>query len=470
MNKKDGPYTIDDFYHWKQDTHDLYESQMQANQLIADIYTSDLEESLFDIHAPEHKRFIAVSALRAHYWKNNRALLEEIPQWIRCARERVADAINATDRLSMFRELVWIRLSSLPIIEMYTPRSLHADYLVQFKKIASRAEGYLTSVQKDSSLAVYRYACEESLPDILEQTQRQCFTHLYHLQRSALDKVRFIEVTEFWSWKGQGQRTLCLPLAIGCPNQCTMCELATFDGGNLSPEEIQHLISLTTTITPNAPVTNDPERLRIEYLAGGDPLLHSEIDIVLSSTAERYAGVEQLVSTVGLNIGNKMRNLITQVAKTPHAQLQVTVASLDDTIRRSLIRSHHRILSVDECIAALVEYYEQSGQKGFLSLFLLQDEYDDCELIMQDIQNRIDPETICIRLQLLQNNSLVRSTNGARFETYERLTTLLHDAGFEASIHPDTLLPEYDIASGNVHEETVRHNAYFKKNSLIDLS
>jgi adenine C2-methylase RlmN of 23S rRNA A2503 and tRNA A37 len=234
----------------------------------------------------------------------------------------------------------------------------------------------------------------------------------------------------------------------------------------LTSNEIFSLIYTNAII--NDDVTSlffEPSELTIYYLGGGDPGDNiEEIEKVVQKTHQFYYGdqvlpfvewirdnhqrangnqsgypFEQIVSTIGLDNGSLDR-LIDLARTIPELNIQISVNAFDEQARACTISNLEKVMSIERCVRAAEKFYgvtsaTENPRRAFLSIFLLQDVYDDLDKIMDDIERlKIDKTRVHITLDVLRHPPQFIH-QPASIGRYKALHRKLRREGYSASIY-----------------------------------
>src|SRR5262249_5096431 len=142
----------------------------------------------------------------------------------------------ARDRLSLVRELAWLRHSTLPIARGRVAR------LERLLELEQRAAHAIADTPRDAGSSFFLASAYTSSDAFTARHDKKLFGKIYRLIRPDYPAPASVEVVETWQWSPDERVTLCLPLSVGCPNHCPTCEFGTYFGGQLRSDELLRLI------------------------------------------------------------------------------------------------------------------------------------------------------------------------------------------------------------------------------------
>jgi adenine C2-methylase RlmN of 23S rRNA A2503 and tRNA A37 len=449
---------------WEQSTAFLCHLGVQANTLISEIFQRGQEDLLLADDSEELKAFRKIVVKRAEYWGSRKELSVRAEAWCKEIERGLKFSVAALNRLGLLRQIVWLKHSTIPLLKQATSISIieHLEgTIANLEKQLDLASITLATIESKNFCDIYLHRHFETTLDFLARTNRRNFINIYKIDKASQQVPRFVEVVESWDFSKSERITLCVPISVGCQNSCSMCDLGSYFGGNLSASEIQQIIALNLAANIDIPISRD--NFTIYYLGGGDAGLNRELPKLLEEVKLTYPNVRQVISTIGMKVEADMISLLEAIAKVPDVGFQISVCSLDDKIRMELVNNNRRALSVSECIEYLGKFSVITRRKGYLSLFLLKDIYENVDQIAKQAIKLLDPNLIHISLTYLRPNELPSSKSGAPKESYDTLKNLLVENGFEVSIITNDEDPENSVACGCMESDVISSNKAFQK-------
>jgi hypothetical protein len=241
-----------------------------------------------------------------------------------------------------------------------------------------------------------------------------------------------------------------------------MCDLGTYYGGHLTGEEMRHLIDLNFAADYDLPILGERSPV-IYYLGGGDAALHPELVATLRAVQAKRPSCRQVVSTIGLDPDGGLKNMVDELTTIPGSGFQVSLCAFDDTVRRQLVGHNVQALTVRECVSLAEHFHDRCGRRGYLSIFLVRDLYEDVDAIASQVREMADPRKVHITLTVLRRNELPMSCNGSSMEKYEELRAKIAGNGYEVSISTNDQDEENPVSCGVMEEDILLNNRMFRK-------
>jgi len=452
---------------WEKRTRKLCDVGFDANTIISRIYQEQREKSFLDGSLKENADLNCLLAYRLEFWRDEKNLLERAKRWFQSVRGSIDDAVSAGDRLGLFRQLVWLKFSTLPILKELAADVADdgewAPLVAKFDELLNTASSEFESMPRADSNAIYHQKHIESSEKFFERLGKKIFVNIYRIDRAGDSNSRYVELVETWRWKPEERITLCLPISVGCSNSCRMCDVGTYYGGDLKPDEIARLINMNFEMNNDIPISSEGRNITIYYLGGGDACHSPHLVNVLKRISERYPHIKQVISTIGINDADRMDKLVSGVTAVPNAGFQVSLCSLDNDVRDHILNNNRSALPVEKCIEYMNGFHSLSGRKAYVSLVLVKDLYCDADSIAREANRLLDPGKIHVTLTVMRKSKLPFSHNGASIEKYHELAAKLEAAGFETSMCMNDRDPENGVACGCMEHEILRGNEHFMK-------
>jgi adenine C2-methylase RlmN of 23S rRNA A2503 and tRNA A37 len=446
------PSAVERYFDWEERTRALCEAGLRANAWIDEIYARGGECALLETASEESQELIRRMRRRREYWIG-RDLEARAEAWRAELSTGIRASITADDRLGLLRHLCWLVHSTLPLTRETRDHRALID-------LAAEGRAALDRVHRERATTFQIEERYQSSEGFVRRNRRKLFGNIYRIQRPD-QPPRYAEVVETWQWAPQEKLTLCVPITIGCPNVCPMCEFGRYFGGDLTPREIVHLCELNLAADRDVPISTAPEDLTIYYLGGGDACLHPRVPELLELASTRWPGVQQIVSTIAVG-DDALSKVVDAAAAVPRVGLQVSLCSLDARVRKICVGGVE-VVPLGRAVDELVRFHRASSRKGWVSLFLVPDLYDDADQIAAEAEALLDPAAIHITLTVIRENTLPftrKRAEPARFEIVaERLRTL----GFEVSISTNDADPENEVSCGRSAISRELAGAFAKK-------
>lgn len=467
------------YFGWEKETRDLCHAGKDITHAINDRFAdlereaivSFIEQGNFPQVLPELQTPLS---LRKQYWltKQPDELTAKMASYPTILERRFAQYEALGDPGSAFGVFVWLH-SAIDIAKGALERGMlartHYDLLVDKANALIRqgVQYFQDGAQRNVSAGIYH-------DGILESGARYVVRHLAHNLKNIFRIVEpdgrsfFLEVFEKWDF-GERRISVCVPIAIGCPNRCHACNFSASipHHRSLTANEIFNLIYTNAII--NDDVTSlffRPEELTIYYLGGGDPGNNvAEIEKVIQMVHQFYyrkpglpfvewirnnqqrAGgnqsaypFRQVVSTIGLDNGSLDR-LIDFARTIPELGIQVSINAFNERARAYTIKNLKGVMSIERCVRTAERFYDVTSgtehpRKAYLSVFLLQDVYDDAAEILTDVKKlNIDKARCHITLDVLRYTPEQFAHKSAPIGRYKAVCRQLRREGYSASIY-----------------------------------
>ncbi|MBF0105803.1 MAG: hypothetical protein HQM16_10810 [Deltaproteobacteria bacterium] len=455
---------------WETKTKRLCEFGSRVNQIISQIYEAKKEITLLNGQCSRSAELVSLMEYRRVFWSQHKVTEAKAVSWCRSFESAVQSSIKTKDRLGLFRELVWAIYSTLPIIQavrhIEKNRGTGIELVRMFEKLVDEKKFFFSTMTRTDSNAIYLHRHDESSDDYIRKWHKKKFFLSYRIDRALDTHSRYVQLVEEWKWQPTEQITLCVPISVGCQNRCRMCNVGTFFGGNLTAEEIIRLINMNFSPNNDVPIAFQGQNITIYYLGGGDACLNSEMIKVLQCVWKQYPNIKQIVSTIGIR-GGCIDGLMKTIMEVPDIGFQMSLCSLDDSVRGEITDHLKGILTVKECINYLEEFYRLTGRKGYASLMLFVGLSSDLKAVAAAAKKLLDPVKTHIALTVVRRNNRPLSKEGLPLTQYAWLRQCLSDAGFEVSMSSEDDESENNIACGCADSDILLGNTHFKKQDQL---
>lgn len=227
---------------------------------------------------------------------------------------------------------------------------------------------------------------------------------------------------------GTVRQHICVPLSVGCPAGCTMCEVGDFFSQNLPPDHLVNAIDATLAgWFRGTEVTSQ----KIMFLGGGEIGFYPKASELLYLARERKHYAKIVISTVGVDTPI-LRQLEPIVAADHNMGIQVSVCSLSDDIRGQIV-PHNKALSVQESLDYAAEMARNHGIKPHISIFMLKG-IDTPQSIREQVNGLVDPQ-VHITLTDIVEASRRWQFMAASDEEYGIAARLLQQDGYQVSVY-----------------------------------
>lgn len=440
------------------------------NSLGSDTIISFIKKGSFSELSPD---FEAPLNLRKNYWLEGKPkeLISKIISYPTILNVRFEQYKTLGDPSSTFGIFLWLH-STIDIathaVEVGILPQEHYDRFMEKASalIGKGVEYFETSPQSMVSSGIYHEG-------ILESSTRYVVRHFAHNLKNIFrivepdQRMFFLEIFESWDF-GNRKITICAPISIGCPNQCYQCNV----GASIPYHRALTASEIFNVIYTNAIINDDvtslffePEELTVYYLGGGDPgdnigAVEKTIQKVhqfyygedvlpfvewIENNNRRSSGAQspypfhQVVSTIGINNGS-LERLVRLARDIPELGIQVSVNAFSEKARAHTIRTE-KTMSIEDCVRAAEKLYDitsdtENPRKAYLSIFLLQDVYDDPDTIVEDMKRLdIDKERCHITLDVLRHPPPQFTHTVASMRHYKKMYSRLRKEGYSVSIY-----------------------------------
>lgn len=452
----------------KEITHTINNTfdSLESDTVISFIKKGNFLELLPDLHAPLN--------LRKRYWleRKPKELISKMTSYPAILKARFEQYKALGDPSSAFGIFLWLHstidIATCAVESGILPQEHYDRFMEKACALIEKGVEYFrTSPQNTVSSGIYHEG-------ILESSTRYVVRHFAHNLKNIFrivepdQRMFFLEIFESWDF-GNRKITVCAPISIGCPNRCYQCNVGTFIPYHraLTADEIFNVIYTNAII--NDDVTSlffEPEELTVYYLGGGDPGDNiGEIEKIVQKVHQFYYGedvlafvkwiennnrrstdaqspypFQQVVSTIGINNGS-LERLVRLAREIPELGIQVSVNAFSEQARAHTIRRTEKTMSIEDCVRAAEKLYDitsgtENPRKAYLSIFLLQDVYDDPDTIVEDMKGLdIDKERCHITLDVLRHPPAQFAHKVASMHHYRRMCSRLRKEGYSVSIY-----------------------------------
>jgi len=450
---------------WEQQTRALCEAGYLANSLITDSYDRKEFNSLARASTPVVSRFRSIVAEREKFWLHMHPTRSRAEDWLHETRRTIDLAEASSDRLAMLRAWVWAVYSTLPLIirlEEQVSTILRLDDLRgEFHSLITRTEPRLFCGDWSNEGASSLFFHQETGEAFFRRHGKKNFINIYRLRRD--DVSRYVEVVESWRFADDAGVSICIPLGVGCPNTCAMCDLGTYFGGNLRPPQIVSLLLANLRMDYGMPLLDPFRYLTIYLLGGGDAFAYPWISELAASLQGNFPNAQLIFSTIGLKRPKAFETLLDCAAANSRMGFQISICSLSPEMRARFVDGNAAALNVQECVNYLERFYDRTARKGYAALFLPDDSQSALDSLITNAERLIDRSKIHLTLTVMRPNSLEFSRHSAGITACRRAQECLSERGFETHVCHNDEDPENAVSCGVMEGVVLEGNRGFMK-------
>lgn len=364
------------------------------------------------------------------------------------------------DRIGLQRDRFWLS-SNIAILKaaktQYPDKEIFRTLVDQSEVLLARAGELIEQTgdtnNKDEVLIT---GVSESPPEFTDQTGNKIWRWDATVSLPTGETVPTEVLYTATGVNGPGKdrrKIICIPLSIGCPAGCKMCQIGETNIRQLSAKQILTL-ALRVAHNYNSP-QEYPEGTKYSLLGGGDPAFNlKETTNVVRSLSAIHPESPQVVSTVGVD-RRSLETLVQLGSEIEPLGVQLSLLSFDENTRRNLVgpQVRNKVLSVEEGTKIASELWTATGKKAHISIMFFDGMPGPEENLEKLLAVGVNPESLHITLDRPQEVS----DKGLRVsprDQYVLAQALFAQAGFETSIYET---PEYQFTQsgcGIQSEET----------------
>ncbi len=430
----------------------------QCNTFINECYRLGNLGDFFLTYSEASRTFRELASGRIDYWLKKEAMIpERAGNWLSSLKRALALTSAAGDRLGLWRNWIWAQHSTKHLIVSAfrikaTDNTVLESIYAEMVSVLDRYSEQLRIEDKSEERSISLVEHRETGENFLLRKGKRNFLNIYRIDSINRDP-KFVELVESWHLTGSQQVTICVPLSVGCANQCTMCDLGRYFAGDLSPTEIVNLLNTNLLPDVDIPIDNHLSKLTLYFLGGGDALLYTELVELISLTQNNFPEAKQIYSSIGVKQSRNYDKFLEAAAVRSNVGFQFSLCSIDDPMRSRFVRSGAKILTVKECVDWGGRFFERTGRKAYFSIFLVKGE--SATETAYKIRQLIDKDKAHITLTVLNPGHLEESKIGASLQEYGELLQILLNFGYEASISTNDQDEDNNISCG-IMEQVVR--------------
>lgn len=230
----------------------------------------------------------------------------------------------------------------------------------------------------------------------------------------------------------QTRTVICCSVQSGCPIGCTFCGSGNYFIRNLSIEEITSQI--THSLFTTKQLHSDIKKFQIMYMSMGEPLLNlNNVIESINYLSNQYPNADQLVSTIGPDIGDKNYQKILELAySNDKVGLQFSVHESTDAARNLLIPFQKK-LKLKELSNIGKQFREVTGRKAFFNYCAHSKNSSVIDAIR--LKNLFSPEDFNATVSVIcEKNRGFPSNNENQQNIATSFSNLLMEVGFDVRV------------------------------------